>query len=303
MKQKITLDEFNRRIKMRFPQENFKVIKYEGYSKPAQIRCEQCNKIIQINEAHNFLAKNKRYGCVECHGYKNQREDFLEQIQQKYNIINTTVKDTHTYYTIKCKYCGHERTSTLKNLIKHLDCGCSTGTKRHRTGNEFIDEVNAKNIMQYELVSNYVNQTTKVLVKHKDCGFIFKAWPHDLTTPNKIHCPKCIKRISTGEHLIAHYLTKYNIPYEMQKQVGDTRQRFDFYININNQKFAIEYNGAQHYENIPYFHNSLKETQERDARKEKYCAENNIRLIVIPYTMKPNTIEEIIKNLFCEFND
>ena len=157
--------------------------------------------------------------------------------------------------------------------------------------------------MQYELVSDYVNQTTKVLVKHKDCGFIFKAWPHDLTTPNKIHCPKCIKRISTGEHLIAHYLTKYNIPYEMQKQVGNTRQRFDFYIDINNQKFAIEYNGIQHYENIPYFHNSLKETQERDSRKEKYCAENNIRLVVIPYTMKPNTIEEIIKNLFCEFND
>ena len=145
LSEKITLDEFNRRIKMRFPQENFEIIEYEGYAKPAKIRCKQCNKIIKINEAHNFLAKNKRYGCVECHGYKNQREDFLEQIQQKYNIINTTVKDTHTYYTIKCKYCGHERTSTLKNLVKHLDCGCSTGVKRHRTGDEFINEVNSKN--------------------------------------------------------------------------------------------------------------------------------------------------------------
>ena len=38
VKQKITLDEFNRRIKMRFPQENFKIIKYDGYAKPAQIR-------------------------------------------------------------------------------------------------------------------------------------------------------------------------------------------------------------------------------------------------------------------------
>ena len=48
MKEKITLDEFNRRIKVRFPKENFKIIKYEGYAKPAQVKCEQCNKIIQF---------------------------------------------------------------------------------------------------------------------------------------------------------------------------------------------------------------------------------------------------------------
>ena len=49
VKQKITLDEFNRRNKIRKQQENIEIIDYDGYAKPAKIRCEHCNIIILIN--------------------------------------------------------------------------------------------------------------------------------------------------------------------------------------------------------------------------------------------------------------
>ena len=113
-------------------------------------------------------------------------------------------------------------------------------------------------------------------------------------------CPICSE--SKGEIEVREWLENHNITYKRQHRFADLKKYpYDFYLPDFN--LLIEYNGIQHYENIPYFHNSLKEIQERDARKEKYCAENNIRLVVIPYTMKPNTIEQIIKNLFCEFND
>lgn len=52
-------------------------------------------------------------------------------------------------------------------------------------------------------------------------------------------------------------------------------------------KLAVEYNGRQHYEYVPYFHRN-KETfhnqKYRDELKRIYCRDNGIYLIEIPYT-------------------
>jgi hypothetical protein len=50
-------------------------------------------------------------------------------------------------------------------------------------------------------------------------------------------------------------------------------------------KIAVEYNGAQHYQNIPAFGNNFTEQQERDILKRKLCEDNGIILIVVPYTI------------------
>lgn len=55
----------------------------------------------------------------------------------------------------------------------------------------------------------------------------------------------------------------------------------------------IEYNGLQHYKKVDYFHKTdegfLKQLN-RDNEVRKYCKENNIILIEIPYTY--NTYEK-----------
>ena len=50
-------------------------------------------------------------------------------------------------------------------------------------------------------------------------------------------------------------------------------------------KIAVEYNGAQHYQNVAAFGNNFKDQQERDILKRKLCEENGIVLIVVPYTI------------------
>ena len=53
-------------------------------------------------------------------------------------------------------------------------------------------------------------------------------------------------------------------------------------------KIAIEYNGEQHYNYIPYFHktkDNFYNVKYRDDMKKRLCAENGIRLIVVPYTV------------------
>ena len=53
-------------------------------------------------------------------------------------------------------------------------------------------------------------------------------------------------------------------------------------------KVAIEYNGKQHYEYTPYFHQNeetFKKQLVRDEEKNRICEEMGINLITIPYSV------------------
>lgn len=66
-------------------------------------------------------------------------------------------------------------------------------------------------------------------------------------------------------------------------------------------KLAVEYNGEQHYKEIPHFHrkeNAFQEQQDRDKKKLKLCEENKVDLIIIPYTysyVNKQEMEDFIK--------
>lgn len=59
-------------------------------------------------------------------------------------------------------------------------------------------------------------------------------------------------------------------------------------------RLAVEYNGAQHYKYIPYFHRNydcFKGQQYRDYIKKDLCQKNHITLITVPYTVKIHQIK------------
>lgn len=187
---KIDRKECEQRIKERFPEEQFELLEYESLGKPGKIKCLRCGELIKINKMSNFFAKNKRYGCKNCYGLWRDREVKINIIKEKYDILETYVKETHTYYKVKCKNCGHIRDTSLKNLYSHLDCGCVTNVYRNRTGQEFINECNKYYNNELELIGEYKNQTTKVLLRHIPCNFIWSVRPSDIIH-GKSHCPKC----------------------------------------------------------------------------------------------------------------
>lgn len=62
-------------------------------------------------------------------------------------------------------------------------------------------------------------------------------------------------------------------------------------------KLAVEYNGKQHYEYIPFFHKnkeSFYNQKYRDELKRIKCKENGIILIEVPYTIPIVKIEEYL---------
>lgn len=300
---KLTIEEMEQRIKMRYPTENFKILVYTNTGSYGEIQCLNCQKIIKVNKFVNFFAKSKKFGCSECQS-KNilKRKENLKELQKYYDIVETQVKEAHTYYTVKCKKCGHIRTTTLKNLIGHLKCGCESSCKRNRTAEEFIDEINKNSHNgKYSLVSSYINQSTKVLLQH-ECGFIWSVRPGDVIH-GRTGCPKCNRKRSKGEQYISSILDQNQINYVTEKYLENSLQRFDFYLENNNHKIAIEYNGEQHYEQVKFFKSTLEEYQERDQRKKEYCLKNNIDLYIIPYTMSQEEILAKILEIINKFND
>ena len=63
-------------------------------------------------------------------------------------------------------------------------------------------------------------------------------------------------------------------------------------------RIAVEYNGAQHYKYIPYFHrtkDAFTNQKYRDEMKRRLCMENGITLIEVPYTVKLRDIDRYIR--------
>lgn len=146
---------------------------------------------------------------------------------------------------------------------------------------------------------NYINNDTKVTIGcpiHGD----FEIRPGDFL--RQTGCPIC-KPKSKREIFIASWLKSNNIEFI-----------HDYHINLSNGRKAaidfvvnntfIEYNGIQHYKDVKSFGNtpfSFESQKERDALVQKYCDENHIKLICIPYTTSDQEIisilEEVTKNI------
>jgi hypothetical protein len=117
----------------------------------------------------------------------------------------------------------------------------------------------------------------------------------------KTWCPVC--NISVGEltcKKIIEYI--YKKPFEKKRPewlVTDEGNRMEFDAYNSDLKIAIEYNGKQHYEDVPYFYKNgqtLEGRKQYDRLKEGLCKENNVHLIIVPYTVKHTDLYGFIRS-------
>ena len=126
-----------------------------------------------------------------------------------------------------------------------------------------------------------------------ECGNEVEVRSYNLVSGATCSCG-CLNH-SHGELKIQQMLENNNIPYEMEKSFTscifeDSQQmaRFDFYVN---QSYIIEFDGEQHFT----YNNRGWNTKEHfmrlkahDTYKNRWCKDNNIPIIRIPYTHLDN---------------
>lgn len=307
----VTINEVNERIKNRFPEQPFKIIKYTKMTEPFSICCLACNTIKIYSSCHNFLNKEKSSRKYLCSCY-NKDNNFTKHIENKNKILQLcknndkirflsfdyrekTKKHTVNIY---CNNCQQVFNKTWQGFLNNQTCPYCFS--RHN-----INTLGFKKILpkEYTLINDYTGTENKVLIKHK-CGFIWNIKPH--TFIQKINngysgCPQCNHKQSQGEKKITSWLKQNNIIFVKEQTFlwsSNNRFRYDFYLP--DYQLIIEYMGKQHYQEVEFFHDTLHQRQQYDTIKEFEAKTHGLKYLIIPYYDFKN-IETILNDWFNDY--
>lgn len=135
-----------------------------------------------------------------------------------------------------------------------------------------------------------------------DCGNITYVRTDMLNYNKGTRSCGCCEKISRGEEKIKNILDRLSITYYQQYSFKDCYNPntnhllyFDFYLP--DYKCCIEFDGEQHFKGWSNDKNNLKQNQFRDNLKNKYCENNNLKMIRIPYFDLENLNDQYLESL------
>lgn len=245
------------------------------YSKRIKAQCNKCgyseciSKRLKPREEIEQILKNKGFIWLD-KKYINKKTplNVMDKMGYKYRMYIKTLETCKITYPFK-----DTNPYTIENIKTYLQI----------------------NKIETQLMSETFESTTKPLIWKCFCGEIFEATFTAFKHCEKTRCRRCTKVQSHGEFKVEEYLKSQNINYKKEYVFSDCKNsnslRFDFAIlnNENNVKALVEVDGRQHYEVVDFgggntiakqSHEILKQN---DAIKNKYCKDNNILLVRIPY--------------------
>lgn len=287
---------------------------YVGMKNKTDFKCGRCNTI-RYTSFNYLLDSSRKIGCVKCEKrgkYKKSRIKSHEQyLAEIYDIWGNSIKIIGQYdggankIKTKCNECNNIWYPNASALLKKHGCPIC-GHKKNRIATTkkydlFINEVKSKhdNIL---VIGNYISGNDRILVKCKLCNHEWSPVARGLTRGRG--CPIC--KLNKGEKIINNILVKLNIKFKPQfiiknlKTSNNGTPIFDFAIFNNDNKLItiIEYDGIQHFKSIKNWGGEERyiKQQKVDEFKNKYCDENNIRLIRIKYTELNKINSNYIKN-------
>jgi len=236
----------------------------------------KCPELIDwwdIEKNNGLTAFDVRYGCKDKYYFKCPKGHSF------------SISPMNAYRGCRCPICsGHQV------LIGYNDLAT--------THPHIVQEWHIENTLKPTEVTygsqKYVNW------KCKRCGHVWLSLVKNRVCGKK--CPKCCQ--SKPEKAVCKLLEKYDIKYEIQKRFEQNlRMPYDFYIGDWN--LLIEYNGRLHYNKAAFDRIQAKAKKKiisfshrirTDKFKKQLAKQNNIRLLVIPYTYFYQ-LEEIIQKL------
>jgi len=244
-------------------------------------------------------------GCPECrkkklyYRFRKDEKEFMEEMEEanpNIKIIGEYVNGK-THIKVKCKVCGWNWEMTPNNLLRGYGCPRCAKQLKDKTTEYFKWELSKIN-KDIEVIGEYVKANNLIKLKCKICMNEWENTPSHLLDGQG--CPKC--NSSKGEKEVERVLKKLSIKHIREHSFEDCKRGnyplpFDFYLPDYN--ICIEYDGKQHYKPIDFFggEKAFARRKKNDNIKGKYCKNNKIKLIRIPYTVVD------IENFILEYLD
>lgn len=277
-KETITIDDI---VKIKCHCGNIFNIRFADFRRKKIKQCNVCSGILEIDMDYvrDYVKNNSDCELVSNGEYKNA----YDKLEFKCGCGDTFIT---TFLAFKygnqhqCKKCGYLITAS-KTKLNYQE----VKTRIESNGNKLLSE-------------EYVNNGTKLKIECK-CGRVFHRRLDGYMNGSDC-CDYCNK--SKGEKEIYKFLEKHNIIFKQQETFNGCKGSrkllpFDFSIYEDNKLlFLIEYQGEQHYRYVSMFHRNKKGFEKQldyDNRKRKYCNDNNVDLLEVPY-WDFNNIEKIL---------
>lgn len=279
-----------------------------------KVVCDLCGEEIDcmmIN--YNNRVDKSIYVCKKCSMTKVSMDSKQQRAKKKFDEIRKIceendyelLSDESEYVNVNtvikfiCKKHGMQSVK-IQNFLNNRKCAkCSMeemGIKKMHTQEYIKSVIESFNGNIWLNPNEYMGTTVKNLrIQCGLCGQVFvtsfNSYSTEKTAQRK--CFSCSCRESKGEVLIRKFLEENNIIFEREKSFSDCKDilplPFDFYLPEYN--LLIEFDGQHHYENRGF--GNLEKTQMHDKIKNKYCEDNNINLLRIPY-WEGSKINEIL---------
>lgn len=263
------------------------------------LKCPNPNHDEYQTQITNFL-NGKR--CPKCHKY--DIEAVQNMVEGSLKVIDLYVLNNVKIAKIKCSH-GHEYEKRVLD-IRSGYFSCNTCNPKIWDKESIIFNL-GKTHKDYEILS--IDKTKWDYRVELKCekGHIFKMSLKSLINGSK--CSLCNGFKSKGETKIYNYLLDSEYDFESEFTFDDLKHkiklRFDFAVFIGDDIKLIEFDGEQHFRPIQFGGMSIEKSEElfkdnvkRDEIKNKYCADNNIDILRIPYYEYDNIeirIEEFLK--------
>ena len=268
-------------------------------------KCDCGNE--KIIRADSIRYRNKRScGCNSLNQRrKNKRKDITGEKYGRLTVLEmiwgNRAEGTRTKCRCICE-CGAEVIVSADQLKRGNTGSCGCYNKDVISKIKTKDWTGIKTPFGVEFVSQAYQKNKRWFWNCicPSCGEIFVTMPSRAMSGNTRTCGCETK--SRNEIYIGNILNDMNINYVEQYSFPDCKNifplKFDFAIfdKKENISFLLEYDGVQHYKPVEFFggDDGFKIRKKRDQIKNKYCQENGIDLLRIPYFLSPNEVKSVI---------
>ncbi len=282
---------------------------------PVKIRCKKCSyKWLALPSTIKGKASQPWVGCPECrkksnplrtsHQTPEDKKKEFNKIKCRLNLQNVDVLSDYinnkTPLKLKCNNCKHMWSSQPRSILRRKDIICPK-CKLIKRKKEFFKKAQKVALERGGklLSAEYINSYTTLKWKCDICNSIWKS-SYENVVNKKSWCQNCSDMLSER---ICRKIFEIIFNKEFPKKIFDwllyknkNIMHLDGYNSDLNLGF--EYNGEQHYKFVPRWHKTIKgfeERKKRDKIKKKLCKEFGIILIVVPYWIAYDKMEDFIK--------
>ena len=281
--EKITKDVLQKKSNDKYNNEYLIIGDPLGYLKNVEIKHLTCGTIFETTpDAH---IKNKGGNCFHCFTITTKKmQEMSDEIHNfEYEILGE-YKGYIKKVKIRHKICGNIFLQDYDNHIgkKH---GCPECNGTHILSKEILQERSDKKYNgEYEILGNYINNHTHILIKHKICDHEFNQLPNNHL---RRKCPKCYGTPKkTNDEFQKESNLVHNNEYELVGDYKDTHSLITLKHKLCGKEFDI----------IAIIH--------LNGGKCKYCLkskrEKELERILIKYNIKYicNHTFDDCKNIF-----